>query len=242
MSLSRAPGLSRWFPVFLALFALSTGASAATIIWGSAFDAGSVSDVDVTGGTVVYAMNGGSNTPTISGINFTSTDYGNLPTNVSFIDNLGSTTPGSRATSGVITGSTGDTFYDSLLNEAVDTEFGITDGTMTFGGLTDGVDYQIQVWYSDTRGLSSIGNRTMTYGDGNGNTVGLANVDNFGQTAVGTFTAVGTSQDLTHVASGFGNVHYNGILLQTVPVPEPSSAALLLGLVVTASACRRCRS
>lgn len=62
--------------------------------------------------------------------------------------------------------------------------------------------------------------RVMTFGDGLGNTVDLN-----GQFAIGTFTASGTTQDLTALANGFGQAHINAF--QVRAVPEPSSAALL---------------
>jgi hypothetical protein len=45
------------------------------------------------------------------------------------------------------------------------------------------------------------------------------------QFAIGTFTANGTTQDLSAVANGFGQAHINA--LQVRAVPEPSSAVLI---------------
>ena len=144
--------------------------------------------------------------------------------------------------------STGHLQADAVIASMTDSwgsPTGIVTGTLTLNGLTAGTDYQIQVFFNDQRDTTD--DRIMTYGDGNGNTVNLAGGDPaagvqtsaYGQNAIGTFTADGTSQDLTMQANGFGNVHFSAILVTEV-IPEPSSP-LLLGLGALALAVRRRR-
>jgi hypothetical protein len=91
--------------------------------------------------------------------------------------------------------------------------------------LLDGQDYQLQVWYVDTNTTG----RTMTYGDGEASpsTVNLLSTN--GQYTIGTFTASGTTQDLTLLANSFGQAHISAMQLRTVP--EPGTYALIGGLL-----------
>jgi hypothetical protein len=79
----------------------------------------------------------------------------------------------------------------------------------------------------------------MDYGDGLGNNVNLAaDSGNYGQFAIGTFTASGTSLDLFMATSGFANVHYNAIMVQVIPEP---STLIMVGLALGAAALLRRR-
>ena len=103
----------------------------------------------------------------------------------------------------------------------------------TVNGLTNGVDYYIQVWFTEARTTSNLNARVMTYSDNEGvpNTVNVAGgiggvpTATFGQYVIGTFTASGTSQDLGLITNGFGNAHFTALLVREVP--EPGSLALL---------------
>ncbi|MDF7809725.1 hypothetical protein P4E94_19965, partial [Pontiellaceae bacterium B12219] len=102
---------------------------------------------------------------------------------------------------------TGDSNFDALLNNVSYTTSGDTFDTQTISGLTAGSTYRIQVFFCDQRNT-----RVMTFGDGESteNTVNVAAPGSgWGQFAVGTFVASGTTQLLTHKANSFGNIHFN---------------------------------
>ena len=186
---------------------------------------GNSSDVSTTG-TLVEAFSGVANDQigsatdvTVNGVTFNPTTslLGSDPRNAGANDF-------SSATNG------GDAAYDALVSTL---EFGggtglVTltlgdgdgDGSITGPGLlTPGSPYEIQVWYSDDR-TGSNDARVTPVGDGNGNTVDLND-----QFAIGTFTADGTTQDITLASPGFGQAHITAYQIRLVP--EPSSLALL---------------
>jgi hypothetical protein len=254
------PTVASLIAAVFCLAATGLPADAAVITWGTPTNSSGAGDVDVTGAGVMYAMNGGDDSTdisgepalpadpiTVNGVDFYHSSYGNLPSGVSFAgtgDDAGDTSQSRfindvyrNADDGIDT--TGDAGYDLVIQSLTDSwgdPSGIATGTMTFGGLTDGMQYQIQIWYNDQRETqSSPGEaaRTMRYGDGNSNTVDLlagdttagVQADHYGQYVIGTFTASGSTQDVTMEAIDFGNVHYSAILVQAVP--EPASLALL---------------
>jgi hypothetical protein len=192
-------------------------ANAAVITWGSATDVVSTLDVS-TNGTVVEAFNlgyrsTGLSTQTVNGVLFTALV---APTPL--------TSTNTNAYSQLNSNTSGDADYDGLLN-SVAFGGGANLVSMTLGGgnLIDGGQYELQLWYVEEQAVSS---RVMIYGDGNGNTVGVGgSAGLLGQYAIGTFTAVGTSQTLTMDPDGFGNSHLTAYQIRAVP--EPSSAALL---------------
>ncbi len=196
--------------------------------------------VDTTGksqlveGPVVHAFSGGS-TATVTGggaggtqnYTFAGTTYQDL---------IFMPTPGNRSSTDISNGapSTGDADFDTIIKSLTDTQSGITSGTQTIGGLTDGTLYQVQVFFNDQR--NGLTGRIMTFGDGevSPNTVDVtAGGTNWGQHAVGSFTADGTTQSLTHATNGFGNVHVNAILVMLVgspPAPDvPANLAVVPG-------------
>jgi hypothetical protein len=91
--------------------------------------------------------------------------------------------------------------------------------------LLNGQDYQLQLWYVD----SNTTGRIMTYGDGEASPSTVSLLSTNGQYAIGTFTASGTTQDLTLVASGFGQAHLSAMQLRAIP--EPGTYALIGGLL-----------
>ncbi|MGJ8645113.1 MAG: sulfatase-like hydrolase/transferase [Luteolibacter sp.] len=212
---------------------------AAPITWGpaTAISTGSGNSSDVsTNGSVVEAYNGVGNdqigTATnviVNGVTFTPTTslLNEDPKNGGSND-FSSTTNG------------GDASYDTLLSTL---EYGGGDGVVTLtigdgdgntattgvGLLTIGEDYEIQVWFSDTRN-----DRVMTFGDGNGG--GLGNVVYLNdQYAIGTFTADASTQTLTldsgNTGSGspnFGQSHITAYQIRkavTGPPPPPTTPA-----------------
>jgi len=210
---------------FLATAVICAASSqAATITWGSATavstGSGNSSDVSITG-TPHHAINGEPS----------SAPFGDQIVNgVTFVSTQGAGGPGAYdAWSG---GNSGDTTYDNLLSRAhfnlggPTVNLSLGDGSAVGGSaLVDGQDYQIQIWFVEDRttGSPSLNSRVMTFGDtsgGGGNTVNLND-----QYVIGTFTAVGTTQDLYAAANGFGQAHISA--LQIREVPEPTSTALL---------------
>ena len=205
------------------LFASSTAASAAIIMWGPAEDTTGPADV-VTSGFLVEAFNAtiAANVPgsvTINSVEFTNTS--NL-LGQAFVGALG----GNSTTSG-------DASYDTLLNS-----FNFGGGTSTTidiggaGGLSIGSSYLVQVWYTDLRGTT----RNMIFGDGAGNTVTLnQRGERLGQFAIGQFVADGGTQTLSLATNGFGflNAHITGYQIRTneppPPLPEPATLLLMGG-------------
>jgi len=214
---------------------------AAPITWGAATN--TASKAELVEGVVVTALNGGPASPTITngGANglttysFSASNY----TTVAFTPTGGDAgdNPRNRTSTNMYTpvsiSTTGDTGYDTLIASVTDpngTPSGIKTGTLTLGGLNSGSKYQVQVFFNDQRHTSD--HRVMIYGDGEAteNTVSVAGGDpadqvqitHYGQHAIGTFTADGTTQALTmdsSTTSGFGNVHYNAILVVDVTAP-----------------------
>lgn len=225
----------------------------APITWGAATDSAGPGDVDVTGGAVLYAFNGGDTAPgvngntltfdpiTVAGISFEHANFADLPAGITFAATGADSgdSPQEGVLNDVYAGnsmtSTGSAHYDELLLSFAFTQgtpSGIETGDMVFSGLTDGMDYQIQVWFNDQR--DGQDDRTMLFGDDLGNTVAIdggdpasgVQVDAYGQFAIGTFTASGLSQVLSMETGGFGNLHVNAVLLQAVP--EPGAGVLLI--------------
>ncbi|BCX48741.1 hypothetical protein HAHE_26490 [Haloferula helveola] len=143
-------------------------------------------------------------------------------------------TPGARVTADISEGatSTGDTDFDTVLKSFADSESGITNGLQTIGGLSAGTNYLVQVFYNDQRAAYS--SRVMTFGDGQptpSNVDVAAAGSGWGQHAIGSFTAVGPSVPLSHIANGFGNVHFNAILVVEAPPGPTATLATASGSV-----------
>jgi choline-sulfatase len=202
--------------LFTCFLSILISAQAAEITWGVAGN--TIDKSQLIEGNVVYAFSGGVGA-TITGGN---QNYGF--TAGSYQDIAFTPAPGARITADVSNGaaSTGDLNFDTIIKSFTDAQSGITSGTQTISGLTNGTTYQIQVFFNDQRGSSS--SRVMTFGDGaappNNRDIAAAG-SGWGQFAVGSFTAVGTTQSLTHITNGFGNVHFNAILV-TAPGPPPA--------------------
>ena len=208
-------------------------ASAAPITWGPATSistgVGNSSDVS-TNGVLIEAYNGVSNdqigstsTVTVNGVNFLpTTSLLNGDPNNAGSNDFSSTTNG------------GDAEYDALVSTV---EFGGGTGTVTLtlgdgdgntsttgsGNLIIGQQYQIQVWYSDTR-AGNNGNRVTPVGDGNGNTVDLND-----QFAIGTFTADASTQDITLASPGFGQAHITAYQIRALGAAAPPSGIISWG-------------
>ncbi|MEM9345939.1 MAG: PEP-CTERM sorting domain-containing protein [Planctomycetota bacterium] len=186
---------------------LKTTAQAGDISWASPLNTGNVSDIFLTGGEIVSALNGGGGSVTVGGVTFSATDL----------------LMGSPTALGMLDGaSTGNASYDALL-DSVDFGGGASASiTLGAGGLlTPGESYTLQLWYTDLRE-----NRTMRYGNAasTSQTVDLiSNAGGFGQHVTGTFTATSTSQTLFLEPQGFANAHFNALLLQNTSAPPPQT-------------------
>lgn len=194
----------------VAAMALVGGASAATITWGSAFSINSASDIS-NAGSAFLADSMGGGTPTVNGVVFQDV----LDPGPFFDPNLW-TTP------------TGDPGLDDIL-DSHDNVDGGAPYELTLTGLTNGTLYQVQfISVYDLRGCCS--GRTQTLGDGNGNFTGPTFVRSSGGSAIGTFTADGSTQLIEVFAdpnnpAGNTDAGIAGIVVRVVP--EPGSLALL---------------
>lgn len=187
---------------------------AAPITWQAAQNTTGVGNL-ITG-SAVFARNGGSAAVTAGGVVFSSVNLGS-----GFLDNIytASGGPGSMTT-------TGEANFDALIRSL--TYGGGTSTSVTLTGLTAGTAYKVQVFFNDQR--VSTGARVMTYGDGLGNNVNVAagalagaQSTDYGQFAIGTFTADAATQTLSLAANGFSNAHVNAILVVNPgPPPAPS--------------------
>ena len=194
---------------------------AAPCSWGPATDTTDKSDL--IQGEVVLAVSGG-NGATVAGGGADGTQNYAF-TGVSYQDLDFTPAPGLRTSADISGGapSTGDADFDTIIKSFTDTQSGIRSGTQTISGLTAGTNYQVQVFFNDQRSANNRA-RVMTYGDGEGspgNADVTAGGSGWGQFAAGTFTASGGTQMLTHAVNGFGNVHFNAIL---VTRPGPPTA------------------
>ncbi|BCX46567.1 hypothetical protein HAHE_04750 [Haloferula helveola] len=216
--------------------------SAAPISWSPAV--ATSGKTNLIEGNVVIALTGGSSSRSItnggasgtSTYNFISANFTTLSPHV-FTATAGGPNPRARVADNVYGGSsissTGDSDFDTVIASVTDSygsPSGITGGTLTLDGLLDGGSYTIQVFFNDQREASD--DRVMRFGDGIGTPVDLAGgnpaagvqTSEYGQHAIGTFSASGTSQDLTLTALGFGNVHFNAILVTGPPGVLPNQA------------------
>ena len=217
---------NKYYSIILGTVSLIGTVQAATITWGSATDVstdlGNSTQVSTTG-TLVEAFNTGAGigTTTVNGVDF-----------VGGADLL--TGGGVNGTGVWAGGILGDATYDTLLDSS---EYGGGGDFFTIsvgnGNLVEGLQYEIQLWFVETR--SGADTRVMRFSDGDpGNFVDLND-----QFSIGTFTADNTgSQDLGLDAQGFGNAHINAYQIRLVP--EPSSLSLL-GLAGIGLILRRCR-
>jgi choline-sulfatase len=219
------------FKLIVPFLLVALGLQAADITWSPVAD--TTGKADLIEGPVIHALNGGTLTQ-VTGAG-TSGAQDVLFTGVTFanLDFVGTgsdagETPGSRATANVYPGtitSTGDTNFDRMIQSFTDSVTGIRTGELTLNGFTLGEDYRIQLFFNDQR--SGTDHRVMTFGDTNGQTVDVgasaipgSQTTDYGQHAIGAFTATATNQVITMATVGFGNVHLNALLVvQADPSP-----------------------
>lgn len=224
--------MNRSYPslLSLALLALTTSATHASVItWGSPTAISGDSDVK-TDGTLVGAINVGSASTTVNGVLFggltlsgTSVNAGNFSLTTSTFFGSGAFFSSSSAPFINLTSS-----YQTFLGSGGG-DNGPTPFTLTMNALTVGQTYEFQ-WWSNNSGTSFPVVLTATAG----NSVSLssnpsATVGGLGQYAVGTFTADAASQAISFALPSGGAI-LNGFQLRQV-VPEPGTALFGLALL-----------
>lgn len=191
---------------------------AATIFWYTPVAISGPSDVLTFGSTLeaYYPESSNGTTTTVNGVDFvSSTDLGGGE-----YGNAGS--------------GTGDASYETILGKRTESGgdprtryLGEQDGNgnnNTGGALTPGVNYQIQLWYTDGGGQSGW---FQEFGDGLGNTVLVPE----GSYVIGEFIADGTEQIVTNrtlkadLANTVNQDRFGAYQIREIP--EPSSLALL---------------
>ena len=229
----------------LILFTFILTSKAATITWSPVQT--TQTKADLIEGSVVSALNLGPNTVTVSNsgssgsLNYTfnAADFTSFPfvgTGADAGESPNASTSGSIYNGTMET--TGDADFDQVIGSFSWAASGIVTGDLTLEGLTTNQSYLVQLFFNDQRTTSA--NRVMTFGDGNGNTVDIgasatpgAQLDDYGQFAIGAFTADSTNQTISVAANGFGNVHFNALLLVSTNVAPPLAPT---NLVVTPGA------
>lgn len=220
----------------MGFFALNSHAQNAQIMWSSPQYISGTSDVS-TAGTLFgtwspYLENTGGSGIAVNGVTFVANDLPDFSVPSYFTSTYtGFGSPG-----------TSDSNYNTLLEGSQFSANG-TGGTFSFGGLTAGDSYQVELWVEDTR---NIGNRRWenlyenTYGDSGTSAAITFPADgsspDVGQYEIGTFLANSTGTETINFetwSSVGGNQCAQVNLFQvrdiTAPVPEPSTLALMAG-------------
>ena len=227
--------------VAVSLAALAEAGPPPPITWGSATTVTGDSDVS-TSGTLLYAYNVGASgvsSATVNTVTFASYAFPiNGPQSVTvgsvtftewpgFLwgsNSLGSaSTPFSNLSSG----------YKTLLGSAGGADNPSTI-TATLGGLTDGNQYQLQIWTSNPSNASNpygtiIGDTTFTAGNSVTLDPNTANASGgLGQYVIGTFTASGSTRTFTMNSSGSDAPSLSAFQVRDItPIPGPGGAAVV---------------
>lgn len=224
--------LTRILPA-LAAASFIGAAQAATIDWSAPQEIAGDSDVSTNGdGVLAFNVYDDNSNQSVNGVTFSNGSVvSSQANNYQYTEN--DVTVRSFGFDGAFSpfdgfgppaGITGD--YEALLETgAYTTNTGPT--TITFTGLTEGQDYEVQIWVSDSRTVDTAA-RTLTLDGASPTQVAYT------QYVIGTFTADGESQDISINGSSDGAV-YNALQLRDVTIPEPGSMALLAlgGLLLT---------
>ncbi|MGJ8645112.1 MAG: hypothetical protein ACSHX9_17050 [Luteolibacter sp.] len=213
-----------------AAFIASASSASAAITWLTPVSiTGNVSDIS-TEGTDKYAYAINNSDTTVNGVVFSASGTNNSAQNFGMGNVTATTLTG--YTAGAYTGGAAepwnsvDASYKQLLQGGIFTGSGAQQ-TITLGNLTDGLTYQVQVWFNDSR--SGRDNRENTLNGTNDVTVDYTPVNTaggLGQYVIGTFVASGTTEALLMTSSP-GTPQLNAIQVRTIPEP---SVCLLGGL------------
>jgi PEP-CTERM motif len=233
-------------------------AKGAPIIFGSAQNiTGQDTDINTTG-TLIEAYEWYDGGTTVNGVAFagSSTPSGSIngnPNAVLNFDGGGAATLASGFAYGASTNAPYSTSvtpeYNSLLAGAVFNGGDV--GTLTLGGLTPGLTYELQLWANDSRGNSR--NETLSSGTIGDTPVTLdystpPNTNGqMGQFAIGIFVADSSGNQVIDLSPGGlpGNnsAQINAFQLRQVPAGTPEPATLgLLGIATLGMLTRRRRA
>jgi hypothetical protein len=228
----------------------STAHAVPAIAWGSAQNVSGVSDVDTTG-TLLYGYQFSTSltgTTTVNGVQFQPFNVP-LETTSGTVGDVTLTAVSQSPYNAVFYSTNSDTSpsnpfaalpaeYQSLLGSSVTSSaFDIGFGqpmSIQLGGLTSGKEYRVQIWSSSASWWSP----TQTLALGSPNVTLSSNISGtsggVGQYAIGTFTAVGSSQTITLQGLDMYDPGYQFPLMNALQVreiqavPEPSTYAMAL--------------
>lgn len=217
-----------------------TTANAATISWSGATDTTSASDIS-TVGSLVKAFNSGGASTTVNGVTFST-----FGTSGDDIYNSFDTVFSPPGTNNVFDDLADLGALDLLLSTA--NFLGTPNGTHTIAldGLTAGINYELQLFFTDQRGsITSLpagcvgcNDREVTFTSGANSVTLEADPGNdsaapYGQFTLGFFTADAASQTFT--ISGVEVQQVNAWQLRTSAIPVPAAVWLfssgLVGLI-----------
>ncbi|MCR6655611.1 MAG: PEP-CTERM sorting domain-containing protein [Opitutus sp.] len=206
----------------------------AVITWGTPTFISGDADVAVVD-TRIWAYNFGdaSKSPVVNGVTFTG--YASNTGNSDFtLTTVGSSIYHQKT----VFGNAGDFFtslssdYQDLLRSATYwSGQTIHTQTMTLENLVVGTTYQIQFWVNDSRTAGYHNDEVVSFADTFDNSVDVRYSNNgatLGQYVIGTFTAEETTQ-IIHL--GPYSPQINAATLGTVAIPEPSTYAVLVGVL-----------
>ena len=206
----------------VSVLAAVANAQNANITWGTPTTISISNDVSTVGTLLgTWAPYDGSAPFTVNGVTFTSGDIPGLSTT---LNNGGGV--GTYASPGTL-----DANYNTLLTAAA---FGNNGGpfTISWGGMTVGDTYLVQLWVNDARNIGGLRTETFT---GGANTSAILdygsnpNGTGPGQFITGTFVADAASQNISILATGYApSAQFNLLQVRDItPVPEPSTLAVL---------------
>ena len=213
---------------------------AAVVTWSDAVTTSGDTDVSTEGTSVyAYSLNGANGTKALNGVDFTEGAEG---ANGVF-DNLTSSVNANQSAtvfaSTVAPWASLSTAYKAVLQGGI--YHGTDDTKYTLNGLTEETEYLVQAWVTDPRSSSYSLLRTASFYGGIVNTSTAKVIDysvgdaggSLGQYIIGTFTTDALATSISFLVEG-GATASEGMQLNAVQVravPEPSSFALLGGLL-----------
>jgi hypothetical protein len=227
----------------LALVGFAVKAPAQAISWQTPVTISGDGNVDIAG-TFLYAYGlGGSGGDTVNGVTFSSGPLGgNTDFTTSNLD--GAAFFGPSATAAPYSDLSAS--YEDLVGHGdyATANSGVGTATLTLNGLTNGDSYQVQVFVNDSRTFGAGRSETFT---GGGSTSGALSYNStgadggVGQFVIGTFTADGSSEDITLASTQALQLNAFQVREEGA-TPEPSTYAMVfagLGLLALVSRLRK---